>query len=246
MYIEKITGREFFVDHFYSSSKHSSLKYFDTIFLNWKKIPRTLNTVLQCSPLDTKWKQCWGKPIIHQILCENYYMKVQDWSTLEKKNIKFKGCFQRYEYTSLIRNAFIKKLTFNETILNKYTNISNSFFIHVRGGDYIRHPLHFVDLRRYYNECILKHPNETFVIFTNDAKYARKLFPTFQIIKESEIDTLFLMSKAKGCICANSTFSWWGAYLNLNRPIYLPSKWFSDPKIDATGYFFEGSTVIQL
>jgi len=53
------------------------------------------------------------------------------------------------------------------------------------------------------------------------------------------------MSKAKGCICANSSFSWWGAYLNPNRPIYFPDKWFNDSSMDTSGFYFKGSQKIQ-
>jgi hypothetical protein len=46
------------------------------------------------------------------------------------------------------------------------------------------------------------------------------------------------MSQSKGCICSNSSFSWWGAYLNPNRPIYFPDKWFNDPSMDTSGLYF--------
>jgi hypothetical protein len=90
------------------------------------------------------------------------------------------------------------------------------------------------------------HHGEKFVVFTNDIPYARSLFPTTPIIEESEVDTLLLMSRAKGCICANSSFSWWGAYLNPGRPIYFPSKWFNDPSMDISGFFFEGSYIQKI
>jgi hypothetical protein len=64
-----------------------------------------------------------------------------------------------------------------------------------------------------------------FVIFTNDVSYALSQFPNIPIIQESELDSLYLMSKCSGCICANSSFSWWAAYLNSERRIVIPSKW---------------------
>jgi hypothetical protein len=85
-----------------------------------------------------------------------------------------------------------------------------------------------------------KHKDEKFIIFTNDIPYANSILPNIQIIEENEVNTLYLMSKSKGCICSNSSFSWWGAYLNPNRPLCLPSRWFNDVEFTLDGYFFPG------
>ena len=87
---------------------------------------------------------------------------------------------------------------------------------------------------------------DDFVIFTNDIPYARGFLPDTEIIEESEVDSLYLMSKSKGVICANSSFSWWGAYLNLDRPIFLPSVWFNDKRMNTSGYYFKGSTIVEV
>jgi hypothetical protein len=84
-----------------------------------------------------------------------------------------------------------------------------------------------------------------YVIFTNDIPYTKEYFPDIPIITESEIDCLYLMSKAKSCICANSSFSWWGAYLNPNRPIYMPSKWYNDRSMKGN-YYFKGVNIIEI
>ena len=90
------------------------------------------------------------------------------------------------------------------------------------------------------------HENEEFVIFTNDIPYAKNYFKDIPIIQENELDTLYLMSQAKGCICVNSSFSWWGAYLNPNRPIFMPSKWFGNILMDKSGYYFKGVQIIEV
>jgi len=224
MYMRLLTGNHIFLDSIQSpDSYHSKENYFNTIFSKWK---------------------CYhaNKPYI--VVNENPKLAYENWKqqieTIES-TVKLTGYFQRDDYTHAIRQEFIDSLTFDESILHKYPDMSSTFFIHVRGGDYIGNSFHFVDLSYYYTQLMKQYQGEKFVIFTNDIPYSRRLFPNIPIIQESEVDTLLLMSKAKGCICANSSFSWWGSYLNPNRPIYFPSKWFSDQSMDISGLQFEGS-----
>jgi len=67
---------------------------------------------------------------------------------------------------------------------------------------------------------------------------------SYSFVFESEVDSLYLMSQCgAGGICANSSYSWWGAYLNPNRMIVMPSKWYTDSRY-SDGYYFNG--VIKL
>ena len=220
MYVREETGNYIFIDSLQSPTPHSKENYFDTIFSKWKPYFNYKST---------------------NVLHENPKIAYEDWKSKINKTVenqKLIGYFQRWEYTNPVRQEFIESLTFDESVLQKYPDISSKFFIHVRGGDYIENSFHFIDLKEYYKECINNHPEEKFVIFTNDIPYTKSLFPDIPIIQESEVDTLLLMSRAKGCICANSSFSWWGAYLNPKRPIYFPSKWFNDPSMDTSGFYF--------
>lgn len=203
---------------------HSTANYFESIFKNW--IAHYTNDQITS--------------IINEdnLTLDLYY----------SSNTMFHGYFQNFEYTDSIRDIFVPKLAFNTSILSKYPDISTKFFIHVRGGDYLspNMTLHHIDLTHYYEKCIEMCKNEKFVVFTNDNEYTIKLFgDKFPIINESEIDSLYLMSQCKGAICANSSYSWWGAYLNPNRPIYVPSKWFNDPTTKGD-YYFKGVTKIDV
>ena len=203
---------------------HSNANYFETIFKNW------------CTKLVSGM-------IVKPISEENLSLDISPYDRLI-----FHGYFQNFLYTDNIRDTFIPKLVFDSRILSKYPNIQNKFFIHVRGGDYLEpsKKIHNINLTSYYNKCLELCPNEEFVVFTNDKEYTNKIFGNkFPIIDESELDTLYLMSQCKGGICANSSFSWWGAYLNPNRPIYMPSKWFNDPSIPGN-YYFNGVSVIDV
>lgn len=211
--------------------KHTSINYFETIFKNWVDMKDSI------LPEET-------------IFEDNGYPR--DWSSLSSNvDRKIVGYFQNYTY---ILPDFISKLVFSDSILSKYPDIQDSVFIHIRGGDYL-HPdhsfLHGVPLDKYYKKAITEFPPDTkFVIFTNDKEYAYQQpflnTITHSFIEENELDTLYMMSKCKGGICANSTFSWWGAFLNTNRKLVIPSKWFNHPSLNTSGYYFKEATVLEV
>jgi hypothetical protein len=227
LYISKISGIPYFIQNLKSPlTIHSREEYFESIFKNFKDNLKNLS--------------------VSRTLIENFGLSFEDWkSKLNSEHTEFFGYFQRHEYTDLIKEEFISKLSFNSSILEKYPDIRKKFFIHVRGGDYRKIQVHNVDLTEYYKKCLELCNGEEFVIFTNDIPYANSLLPGIQIIQESEIDSLFLMSQCKGCICANSTFSWWGAYLNSERPIYFPSIWFNK-RMDTSGLYFKEVTKVEI
>jgi hypothetical protein len=175
---------------------------------------------------------------------ENSEQRVENWiqrfeEFKNKSIVNFSGYFQQWVYMDSIRSSFIERLDFSaqEHLMEKY-NVKNKVFVHIRGGDFLdqRHRHHFIDLLKYYKTCESFHPEDEFVIFTNDEPYARQflmqnnLFARSTFILEDELSSLYLMSKCKACICANSTFSWWGGYLDTSRKIYLPSQYYT------TGY----------
>jgi len=201
---------------------HSNVNYFESIFKRWSE-----------TPIHTQYRRINEDSLVLDI----------DPSS----NIGYHGYFQDYKFTDAIRDTFIPKLTFDTSILDKYPHINTQFFIHVRGGDYLNQckSIHYVNLVSYYEKCIKLCHGEEFVIFTNDKDYSKQIFGSrFPIIDESEVDSLYLMSQCKGCICANSTFSWWGAYLNSTRPIYMPSTWYNNYKYGY--YYFDGVVIVDV
>jgi hypothetical protein len=225
-YASKITERPIFISTLMSpQTVHSREQYFNTIFKKWAGL---------------------YNPSRFRILPEPNDQSYQDWKRgIESTtgDIMLWGYFQRYEYMDAIRDTFIPKLSFDESILKKH-NVTNKIGIHIRGGDYKGNSFHELGLKNYYQKCMTLCPNSEFVIFTNDIPYATEMVQNCEIIQESEVNTLFLMSKCKGLICANSSFSWWGAYLNPNRPIFMPSKWYGTGSIG--NYYFNGVTVIDI
>jgi hypothetical protein len=202
---------------------HSQSNYYSSIFSKLLHYPILPNPYLTIQELSSK-KQDWNKLLP------------------ETENVCLDGYFQDWRY---IQPNFIEKLTLPEC------PIINGAFIHIRGGDYVNHWLHHVDLTAYYEKAIKYFSHDTnFYIFTNDIDYAKSFTflstITYSFVIEEEVMALTMMSKCtKGGICANSTFSWWGGFLNQNRTIIIPSKWSNDSNIvQEEGYFFEGTTRI--
>ena len=148
-------------------------------------------------------------------------------------------------------------------IFDKYPDIQNKNSIHVRRGDYTalqeHHPIQTMD---YYAEAI-KHlgDSEEFYIFSDDTEWCKENFNNYNCVfieerphnkKETEtlegresnsrrflkedVIELFMMSLCKNNIIANSSFSWWAAYLNKNKrkKIVAPSNWFSKERVEQT------------
>lgn len=143
-------------------------------------------------------------------------------------------------YESEIRNILLKGL---EEHHNKYviSNPDSTAFLHIRRGDYLNHPdVHYIQPLEYYQSAISillskKEINKIYV-FSDDVQWIKnaslfqnELFEIFD--SNDELYTLHLMSQCKGgAICANSTFSWWGAFLGAysqRNPVFVPSRWIS-------------------
>ena len=158
------------------------------------------------------------------------------------QNIKY---FQKFE--SIIRKEFTLKhklIGENEKYLNKIVS-SNSISIHIRRGVYISDPHLFnlyphCSLTYYYNVIsyiVKKIQHPIFFVFSNEIEWAKKYvkidYPTVFIENSGpDYEHLFLMSQCKHNIIADSTFSWWGAWLNNNpsKIIIAPKKWYNDSK----------------
>lgn len=193
-----------------------------------------------------KWIQYQSNILPSDVITET---RLQPITLSNSKSILLNAYLQNYTYFWKYRQEIIQLLSF-DTSVKKYPKLSESAFIHVRGGDYKHIPLHFVDLSRYYPQAIAALNVSHYYIFTDDKDYLsqQRWLSTikYTIVDENEFDSLYLMSQCKkGAVCANSSFSWWGAFLNIDRPIYMPSKWFNDPTFYTEGFYFPGVTILE-
>ncbi len=134
--------------------------------------------------------------------------------------------------------------------LEDYFDTSQDFdknttaFLHIRRGDYLSIPhVLYIQPITYYEKgvdlLLEQNPSITKInVFSDDIEWAKQqpFFqkPIFQFIDEpNELKALALMSQCKGgAVCANSTFSWWGAFLGSyeqRNPVIVPKRWICDP-----------------
>ena len=160
-----------------------------------------------------------------------YYKEVFELSPLH--SYMFRGNWINEDYFKDVEKELKEDLHFpkikgskNKELLEQINN-TKSVSIHIRGGDYLGTNLVQLD-GKYYNEAIRyiekrEGSDLTYYIFSNDFDYVRKLNLNIKNYvevsgntgKDSYMD-MQLMSQCKHNIIANSTFSFWGAYLNPN------------------------------
>lgn len=153
------------------------------------------------------------------------------------KDILYNGYMQNLKY--------IKRYTPLWQFLLQTNNLSilnNLCYIHIRYGDYINNPFHYIDLKSGIKKLISQHQNFKFAFISDDISLLKENISTFipdkgitdyYIYEETDvIKTLRFMSQCVMGICSNSTFSLWGGILNpnTNKKIYIPEIWLPEIK----------------
>lgn len=166
----------------------------------------------------------------------------------DQSNCLYWGYWQNEQYfskiASLIRDRFKFKTPLDEqnNALAEEILSSNSISVHIRRGDYLKDPLlgGICDVA-YYKRSIdlmtFKVQMPKYIIFSDDIDWCRNnlqltdpIFVSWNKGKRSYID-MQLMSLCKHNIIANSSFSWWAAWLNNNEKkiVIAPQNWVNDP-----------------
>lgn len=145
-------------------------------------------------------------------------------------------CYQGYavsEKNFFSREFILNLFEFSDDIrklnVEEY-NLENSCSVHVRRTDYVGNP-GFAQLGSdYYQKATDYVDCDNYIVFSDDIEFCKNKFSGFSFIKCDEATELFLMSQCKHNIIANSTFSWWGAYLNRNpeKIVIAPAEWVGD------------------
>jgi len=163
-----------------------------------------------------------------------------------KPNLYMIGYWQSHLYfdniSAILREDFRFKesdiFQRNQQIVDLLVN-SNSVAIHIRRGDYLGNPFLCLCTMNYYRRAIdrllASQPDAAFFVFCEDIAWAKEnlkyrniLFTLVSTPDNPGWFDMYLMSICSHIIIANSTFSWWAAWLN-NKPghnVIAPSKWF--------------------
>lgn len=155
-------------------------------------------------------------------------------------NTDISGYFQSERYFKHAEDIVRDLYTFRPEIqlrakeeLNKIKDDAEKVSIHVRRGDYLANSAnHAVTGLTYYGEAISKFfydKQYRFVVFSDDPDWCRGAFEGGHIVDINDSYTeMCMMSMCDHHIIANSSFSWWGAWLNPNpnKIVVAPSQWF--------------------
>lgn len=164
-----------------------------------------------------------------------------------KSNVTLVGYYQSEKYFTKNKKEILSLFSFpmlkNKKFIHFFNKIKscNSVAVHVRRGDYISKELkQYFDIlsKDYYARCFKyinkKTFNPKFFIFSDDIDYVKQMnmFKKDCIFVDtnSPLIDLNLMTYCKHFIIANSSFSWWGAWLckNKKKIVCAPNKWVND------------------
>lgn len=166
------------------------------------------------------------------------------------------------DYADTIRKDFTIKPEFISGINDLLNQVSglNSVSLHVRRGDYVTNPnanaFHGLCSPEYYKLAVKKiaqqNKNIEIFVFSDDIAWCKENmkfeFPLHFVDTGNLFKDLLLMQYCKHNIVANSSFSWWGAWLNPHpdKMVIAPANWFRDAKINSSDIIPETWTKIAL
>jgi len=171
-----------------------------------------------------------------------------------EKDLLIDGYFQSYKFFENYLDETKNLFYFTEEIKNKITKLKTKInkplcIIHIRRGDYkVLVPHHFVCTKNYYLNCIdiiKEHaPDAAIAVITDDWQNVytefKSEFDSNKLIvanSSNEIEDLYLLSQADYIVGSNSSFSWWGSFLNdIKKLCLFPDVWFGPEGLREYGH----------
>jgi hypothetical protein len=165
-------------------------------------------------------------------------------------HVSLQGYFQTEKYFKHIEDEIREDFTFKDEILKPckemISSVENPVALHVRRTDYLTNSENHFNLSLDYYSAALKHfdNDRNVIVFSDDPQWCKeqKLFSDDRFLVSENTDNrvdLCLMTLCDDFIIANSSYSWWGAWLstNKNKKVIAPFQWFGK-----TGYTKDHNT----
>ena len=165
---------------------------------------------------------------------EDLFNNCPDW-------VDIRGFFQTEKYFKHIRDELKRDFEFKDEILNPckemMESVGNPVSLHVRRTDYTTNPNHSALGIEYYNEALTHFKDDQVIVFSDDPVWCHDsgLFADDRFLiaeGNSGYVDMCLMTMCKGHIIANSSFSWWGAWLAKSEKVVAPSGWFAGSNLE--------------
>jgi len=160
---------------------------------------------------------------------EKFLNECPDWVSIQ-------GFFQSEKYFKHIEDEIRSDFTFKDEILEPCKEMisqldSSPIALHIRRTDYITNPNHTALGLDYYQKALEQFDDESVLVFSDDSEWCnqQELFSSDRFLiaeANSNYVDMCLMTLCSGHIIANSSFSWWGAWLATNNRVVAPSGWF--------------------
>lgn len=226
------------LDRLAISSRHASLDELE----RWPIWQRKPLRIVQRLGIKTRW------------YCPPQFGYDRLWSSLGD-DLMIDGYFQSEKYFASIADVLTREFTPKDSLsasnnaIREQAQQTESVMIHVRRGDYVTDPktlaTHGVCSPAYYDASIQylreRLIDPQFFVFSNDMEWARENLDLGKNAiyvegneKSPEID-IYLMTQCSHHVVANSSFSWWGAWLSRDpcKLVVAPKHWFVTDKLNA-------------
>jgi hypothetical protein len=222
-------NKKLFVDRSFYLHQGSLVRYFNLDKFN-----------IKVSDLDTPYIQEFGKRTVKVISDHSYYI---DHILNNDENYYLDGYWQSEKFFNEVQEQIFEDFTYSSIKLDsveKEIDFANnmSISLHVRRGDYVgSEETYPVQSLEYYKNAVDKIGQyDKLLIFSDDISWCEDNFNFDNMIFSrgfDNVEDMTLMSKCHHNIIANSSFSWWGAYLNknVNKKVIAPSLWYG-PKMN--------------
>ena len=188
---------------------------------------------------------------------ENGFTFNKDLFKIDKtENCSLYGFFQTEKYFKHIEKQIRKDFTFKDEIKDECDDLikqfTNPIALHIRRGDFVWNNKNHPPLGLDYYESALKlfDSDREVIIFSDDTEWCKEqeLFANDRFAVAEGGDQFYdlcLMSMCDDFIIANSTYSWWGAWLGNRGKVVAPKQWFGETLgHDTKDLYCKGWTVL--